>query len=120
MNRRNALFRLTAAYRRKIATGPPNCMSISGAILHTVSHWITPIQSEPPESARQPGSPMSAGMRKLLLQLDRQFIMGDKSPKSKQKSKDQKQGKSNASAKEKQRVIDSKHQVPAAPPKKKG
>lgn len=46
--------------------------------------------------------------------------MGDKSPKSKQKSKEQKQGKSNASAKEKQRVIDSKHQVPGAPPKKKG
>ena len=69
MSRRSALFRLSAAYRRKIATMPPNCMLISGAFRHTVPHWITPIQSEPPESASQPGSPMSAGMRKLLLQL---------------------------------------------------
>jgi len=34
--------------------------------------------------------------------------MGDKSPKSKQKNQKQKQGKSDAVAKEKQRVIDSK------------
>jgi hypothetical protein len=34
--------------------------------------------------------------------------MGDKSPKSKQKNQNQKQTKSNAIAKEKQRVIDSK------------
>jgi len=46
-------------------------------------------------------------------------IMGDKSPKSKQKNKGQKEDKSNASAKEKQRVIDSKHSVDAPPKKKK-
>jgi hypothetical protein len=34
--------------------------------------------------------------------------MGDKSPKSKSKNQNQKQGKSAATAKEKQRVIDSK------------
>jgi|GEM_PF-784910 len=51
--------------------------------------------------------------------LHRHNIMGDKSPKSKQKSKEQKDGKANASAKEKQRVIDSKHAVDAAPKKKK-
>ena len=45
--------------------------------------------------------------------------MGDKSPKSKQKSQGQKQGKANASAKEKQRAVDSKHAVDAAPKKKK-
>lgn len=47
------------------------------------------------------------------------ILMGDKSPKSKQKSQGQKQGKANASAKEKQRVVDSKHAVDAAPKKKK-
>lgn len=45
--------------------------------------------------------------------------MGDKSPKSKQKSKGQKDGKAEASAKEKQRSIASKQQLDAAPPKKK-
>jgi hypothetical protein len=35
-------------------------------------------------------------------------IMGDKSPKSKQKNKNQKQGKSNTIAANKQRVIDGK------------
>lgn len=34
--------------------------------------------------------------------------MGDKSPKSKQKNQNQKQGKAASMAKEKQRVIDSK------------
>jgi hypothetical protein len=46
--------------------------------------------------------------------------MGDKSPKSKQKSKDQKQGKANASANDKQRAIESKRQVDPLPGKKKG
>jgi hypothetical protein len=44
--------------------------------------------------------------------------MGDKSPKSKQKNKSQKDSKNTAIAKEKQRVIDSK-KIVAAPPKKK-
>ncbi|MGZ0657368.1 hypothetical protein ACWPKO_03035 [Coraliomargarita sp. W4R53] len=44
--------------------------------------------------------------------------MGDKSPKSKQKNQNQKQGKSNALANEKQRAIDSK-KVAAVAPKKK-
>jgi len=46
--------------------------------------------------------------------------MGDKSPKSKQKSKDQKQGKANASANDKQRALDAKRQVDPLPGKKKG
>jgi len=46
-------------------------------------------------------------------------IMGDKSPKSKQKEKDQKQGKQAASNKEKQRIIASKQERAIAPPKKK-
>ncbi|NNC90612.1 MAG: hypothetical protein HKN82_19315 [Akkermansiaceae bacterium] len=47
--------------------------------------------------------------------------MGDKSPKSKQKEKNQKQGKSDAANKEKQRLIASKQQARAAVPgKKKG
>jgi hypothetical protein len=45
--------------------------------------------------------------------------MGDKSPKSKQKNQNQKQGKASAVAKEKQRVVDSKKVIPAAPAKKK-
>lgn len=45
--------------------------------------------------------------------------MGDKSPKSKQKDKGQKQGKAAASNKEKQRVIDSKKAAAAPPPAKK-
>ncbi len=44
--------------------------------------------------------------------------MGDKSPKSKQKHQTQKQGKSDATAKEKQRLIDSK-KAGAAPSAKK-
>ncbi|MFU8849213.1 MAG: hypothetical protein ACNA77_10930 [Opitutales bacterium] len=44
--------------------------------------------------------------------------MGDKSPKSKQKNQSQKQSKSNAVQKEKQRVIDSKKIVPGAAKKK--
>jgi len=44
--------------------------------------------------------------------------MSDKSPKSKQKNLNQKKDKSNAIAKEKQRVIDSK-KGPANIPKKK-
>ncbi|MGJ8650584.1 MAG: hypothetical protein ACSHX4_09515 [Opitutaceae bacterium] len=44
--------------------------------------------------------------------------MGDKSPKSKQKNQNQKQGKTNAANKEKQRVIDSK-KTTAVPLKKK-
>ena len=52
--------------------------------------------------------------------LQRSNHMGDKSPKSKQKSKGQKDGKADASAKEKQRNIASKQQpAAAAPPKKK-
>jgi hypothetical protein len=46
--------------------------------------------------------------------------MGDKSPKSKQKSKDQKQGKANASANDKQRTLDAKRQAETPPGKKKG
>ena len=46
--------------------------------------------------------------------------MGDKSPKSKQKNKDQKQGKANASANDKQRAIDAKRQAETPPGKKKG
>lgn len=46
--------------------------------------------------------------------------MGDKSPKSKQKNKAQKQEKATASTKEKQRVIDGKRPgKPVVPPKKK-
>jgi len=44
--------------------------------------------------------------------------MGDKSPKSKQKNNNQKQDKSNAVAKQKQRVIDSKKFVPGSAKKK--
>ena len=44
--------------------------------------------------------------------------MGDKSPKSKQKNQNQKQDKSNAVAKEKQRVIDSKKVIPGVAKKK--
>jgi len=44
--------------------------------------------------------------------------MGDRSPKSKQKNQKQKQGKSNAVAKEKQRVIDSKKAATATAKKK--
>jgi hypothetical protein len=44
--------------------------------------------------------------------------MGDKSPKSKQKNQNQKQGKANAILKEKQRVIDSKKFIPPAAKKK--
>jgi len=44
--------------------------------------------------------------------------MGDKSPKSKQKNQNQKQGKSNAASKEKQRVIDSKKNAVVTPKKK--
>ncbi len=50
----------------------------------------------------------------------RMTSMGDKSPKSKQKNKDQKAGKASASAKEKQRAIDAKRQPDSAPGKKKG
>ena len=46
-------------------------------------------------------------------------IMGDKSPKSKQKSQGQKQGKADTSAKKKQSDIASKQASAAAPPKKK-
>lgn len=49
-----------------------------------------------------------------------QNTMGDKSPKSKQKSKDQKQGKANASANDKQRALDAKRQAETLPGKKKG
>lgn len=45
-------------------------------------------------------------------------IMGDKSPKSKQKDKKQKQGKEAASEKEKQQAI-AKQQQKIAPPAKK-
>ncbi|MBC7980925.1 MAG: hypothetical protein H7Y36_10220 [Armatimonadetes bacterium] len=45
--------------------------------------------------------------------------MGDKSPKSKQKSQAQKQGKNDASNKAKQSQIANKQQAGAAPPKKK-
>jgi hypothetical protein len=46
--------------------------------------------------------------------------MGDKSPRSKQKNKTQKQGKAAASDKEKQRLTDSKKQgKPAEPARKK-
>ena len=45
--------------------------------------------------------------------------MGDKSPKSKQKDKNQKQGKANAVQKEKQRVITGKQQDRSAAPGKK-
>ena len=46
--------------------------------------------------------------------------MGDKSPKSKQKNKTQKQGKSAASEKEKQRLMAGKRlEKPVIPPKKK-
>ena len=45
--------------------------------------------------------------------------MGDKSPKSKQKNKDQKQVKGAASEKEKQRIITGKQANLAAPLKKK-
>jgi hypothetical protein len=44
--------------------------------------------------------------------------MGDKSPKSKQKNQNQKQGKTDAANKEKQRVIDSK-KATTMPAKKK-
>ena len=44
--------------------------------------------------------------------------MGDRSPKSKQKTEKQKQGKSSAVAKEKQRAIDSKKVVAGAAKKK--
>lgn len=44
--------------------------------------------------------------------------MGDKSPKSKQKDQNQKQSKTNAVQKEKQRVIDSKKFVAPAGKKK--
>ena len=47
--------------------------------------------------------------------------MGDKSPKSKQKDKKQKQGKTDAANKEKQRLIAIKQQARTnAPGKKKG
>jgi len=45
--------------------------------------------------------------------------MGDKSPKSKQKDKNQKQGKANAAQKEKQRMISGKQQDRSAPLGKK-
>jgi len=45
--------------------------------------------------------------------------MGDKSPKSKQKNQDQKQGKNDASAKAKQKRIDDKKAPGAAPPARK-
>lgn len=45
--------------------------------------------------------------------------MGDKSPKSKQKSQEQKQGKADASSKAKQKAIDGKRAVDAAAKKKK-
>jgi hypothetical protein len=45
--------------------------------------------------------------------------MGDKSPKSKQKNKDQKQVKGAASAKDKQRAVAGKQQANLAAPKKK-
>ena len=44
--------------------------------------------------------------------------MGDKSPKSKAKNQNQKQGKANAVAAEKKRVIDSKRAAAATPKKK--
>ncbi len=44
--------------------------------------------------------------------------MGDKSPKSKQKNQNQKQSKTNAVQKERQRVIDSKKAVAPAAKKK--
>ncbi len=44
--------------------------------------------------------------------------MGDKSPKSKQKNKDQKQGKADTAAKDKQSAIDSKQQPKTTPGKK--
>jgi len=45
--------------------------------------------------------------------------MGDKSPKSKQKDKAQKQGKAAAADKERQRLIAGKKQAARALPKKK-
>ncbi len=45
--------------------------------------------------------------------------MGDKSPKSKQKSQGQKQTKTNSSNKEKQRAIDKKKSAGTAPTTKK-
>ena len=45
--------------------------------------------------------------------------MGDKSPKSKQKDKNQKQGKADASRKEKQRLTAGKQQAGATFQKKK-
>ncbi|WP_367870752.1 hypothetical protein [Luteolibacter sp. Populi] len=46
--------------------------------------------------------------------------MGDKSPKSKQKSQAQKSSKDNASSQAKQKLIDSRNQSsPASSPKKK-
>jgi len=46
--------------------------------------------------------------------------MGDKSPKSKQKDQSQKQGKTDAAAKAKKRLVDSKKtQVPPPPSKSK-
>jgi len=44
--------------------------------------------------------------------------MGDKSPKSKAKNQNQKQGKADAAAADKKRVIDSKKAGAAAPKKK--
>lgn len=46
--------------------------------------------------------------------------MGDKSPKSKQKNKDQKQDKADASASKKKRAIEDKRQSDVLPGKKKG
>lgn len=45
--------------------------------------------------------------------------MGDKSPKSKQKNKEQKQGKADTAAQDKQRAIASKQKPEAIPPGKK-